>query len=76
MITKTMNPIHIHHRGIACTLFVFPYPAISEWDVEIHKGHVPDNSNFDTYRNTVTLDRDTHLIADLWDDLDDIVRGF
>jgi len=68
-IGKKMTSMKIYHKGIALTLFVFPYPASGEWDVEIHSGHVDTNTE-GTYIDTLTLERETHIIADMWDAMD------
>lgn len=61
------------------TLFVFgPYKPYSdpEWDVEVYRGHIEDASRAAVlYVGTVSsLKRDTHIIADIWSDLDAMVN--
>lgn len=54
------------------TYIVFgPYANGTEWDVEVHRGHVNDNDDFSTYLFTESdLVRDTHIIADMADAMD------
>lgn len=61
------------------TLFVFgPYNPLSTpaWDVEIYSGHIAAiERHGGNYVGTVSdLTRDTHIIADIWNDLDNLVR--
>lgn len=80
-----LTPIHIYHDTAAgrepFTLFVFgPYSPISgpEWDVEIYSGHILDGDRCGAlYIGTVSdLSRDTHIIADIWNDLDRMVKAY
>ena len=78
----TLPTIHIWHdtpQGrLPFTLFVFgPYNPFSDpaWDVEIYSGHIVDKERMGSnYVGTVSdLSRDTHIIADIWNDLDAMV---
>ena len=78
-----LTPFHIWHdtpQGRKpFSLFVFgPYSPYSnpEWDVEIYTGHIVDSERTGRgHIGTVScLDRDTHIIADIWDELDSLVR--
>lgn len=77
-----LTPYHIWHDTPEgrkpFSLFVFgPYSAYSapEWDVEIYTGHITDGERTGRrHIGTVScLDRDTHIIADIWDELDSLV---
>lgn len=78
-----LNPIHIWHDTPEgrkpFSLFVFgPYSAYSatpEWDVEIYTGHIAYGERTGRgHIGTVScLDRDTHIVADIWDELDSLV---
>lgn len=66
-----MNTLHIYHNGYAFTYLVFgPYANGTEWDVEVHRGHVNDNEDVSSYMFTKTIDRDTHIVSDMWDSMD------
>lgn len=74
-----LTPYHIWHdtpQGRKpFSLFVFGPYSDCEWDVEIHTGHITDGER--TGRSHIgtasCLDRDTHIIADIWDELDSLV---
>lgn len=59
------------------TYLVFgPYANGTEWDVEVHRGHVTDGSA-GTYCFTESdLSRDTHICADMWDAMDDYISAY
>ena len=67
-----MNTLHIYHNGYPFTYMVFgPYANGTEWDVEVHRGHVNDNNDESTYLFTQSdLPRDTHIVSDMWDAMD------
>ena len=69
-----MNTYHIYHNDRPYTYFVFgPYANGTEWDVEVHSGHVSTN-DADTYLFTHSdLPRDTHIVTDMWDIMDAFV---
>jgi len=80
----TLPTFHIWHDTNVSrepfTLFVFgPYQPFSapEWDVEIYSGHINDEQRMGAnYVGTVSsLARDTHIIGDIWNDLDRLVKG-
>ena len=64
-----MNTLHIYHNGYAFTYLVFG-PYKDGFDVEVHRGHVNDNNDLSTYMFTHTIERDTHIVADMWDAMD------
>lgn len=71
-----MNTYHIYHNDQPYTYIVFgPYANGTEWDVEVHRGHVNDNRDESTYMDTKTIDRDTHIVADMWDAMDSILAS-
>lgn len=71
-----MNTIHIYHNGSPFTYIVFgPYANGTEWDVEVHRDHVNDNSDVSTYIDTKTIDRDTHIVSDMWNAMDSILAS-
>jgi hypothetical protein len=67
-----MTTYHIFHNGTPFTYMVFgPFANGTEWDVEVHSGHVSDNANPNTYLFTESdLSRDTHIVSDMWDAMD------
>lgn len=66
-----MTTYHIYHNGYAFTYLVFgPFANGTEWDVEAHRGHVNDNEDVSSYMFTKTIDRDTHIVSDMWDSMD------
>ena len=71
-----MNAYHIYQDTaegrMPFTYLVFgPYANGTEWDVEVHVGHVNDNNDSSTYLFTESdLVRDTHIIADMADAMD------
>ena len=80
----SLTPIHIHWdtpKGrLPFTLFVFgPYAAFggAEYDVEIYSGHIVDAERRGSiYIGTVSdLARDTHIITDIWNDMDRMVNS-
>jgi hypothetical protein len=78
----TLPTFHIWHDTLVSrdpfTLFVFGPYGISdpEWDVEIYSGHITDEQRLGAnYVGTVSsLKRDTHIIGDIWKDMDRRVR--
>jgi hypothetical protein len=77
-----MNTYHIYRDTpegrLPFTYIVFgPYANGTEWDVEVHRGHVIDNSDLDTYMFTESdLSRDTHIVGDMWDAMEDYLQGY
>lgn len=71
-----MNTLHIYHNGFPYTYLVFgPYANGTEWDVEVHRGHVTE-STVDTYLFTESdLSRDTHIVTDMWDAMDAFIAS-
>lgn len=63
-----MHTYHIYQDTpegrLPFTYMVFG-PYADGFDVEVHKGHVNDNHDFDAYLFTDTIQRDTHVIADM-----------
>lgn len=76
----TLPTFHIWHdtpQGrLPFTLFVFgpytPFSGGTEFDVEIYSGHIVAKERMGSnYVGTVSdLSRDTHIIQDVWNDLD------
>lgn len=73
---------HIYHDSAEgrppFTLFVFgPYdsngPTGQEFDVEVHKGHITLEERDGTYVGTTTITRNTHVIMDVWNWMNDHV---
>ena len=65
------NALHIYHNGVAYTYIVFGPYSDGTFDVEVHRGHVNDNSTFSTWMFTQSdLPRDTHIVSDMWDAMD------
>lgn len=71
---RVQSPYHIWRKGEAFTYLVFGPYKNGTFDVEIHRGHVTDNKDLDTYVKTVSdLPRDTHIVGDLWEIVEGIV---
>lgn len=77
MTTHTVEAIHIYCADAPYTYLVFgPYPS-GTFDVEVHEDHVTyETSDRESYITTVSdLPRNTHIVGDMWDTMDAIVRG-
>ena len=70
-----MDAIHVYHNGRAYTYIVFG-PYRDGFDVEVHKGHVYNNSHLSTYLFTQSgLERNTHIVRDMWDHMNDYLMS-
>ena len=70
-----MTTLHIYHNGYPFTYMVFGPYSDGTFDVEVHKGHVNNNDDFRTWIFTQSdLPRDTHIVSDMWDAMDDMVN--
>lgn len=74
-------PYHIYLDTAAgrkpFTYLVFGPYSNGEFDVEVHRGHVEDSTDPDTYMFTESdLPRDTHIVADMWDAMEDYFTGY
>lgn len=66
--------LHIYHGSMPFTYIVFGPYSDDTFDVEVHKGHVTEGS-VSTYVFTQSdLPRDTYIVSDMWDAMDDIVN--
>ena len=63
---------HLWRDGIPYTLLVWPPSGASKWLVDIHDGHV-DKATIDTWMYTMLLDRGTHLVADCYETVGDLL---
>jgi len=66
---KTDN-YQMYHKGEPYTYIVFGPYADNTFDVEVHAGHVRNNNDPGTHVFTHTIERDTHVITDMWDAMD------
>ena len=60
----------MYHKGEPYTLIAFGPYNDGGFDVEVHIGHVDNNTFAGSYLFTHTLTRGTHVIMDMWDVLD------
>ena len=70
MTVKTDN-YQMYHKGQPYTYIVFGPYNDGDFDVEVHSGHVNSNDDPTTHLFTHTIERDTHVIADMWDAMDE-----
>lgn len=81
MTTHTVEAMHIYadtpEGRLPFTYLVFGPYANGCYDVEIHYGHVTHaQASPDSYITTVSdLPRNTHVVSDMWDTMEDVAQG-
>lgn len=80
--THTVEAMHIYadtpEGRKPYTYLVFgPYGDAATYDVEVHEDHVThETSDRESYITTVSdLPRNTHIVADMWDTMEDVAMG-
>lgn len=58
------------------TYMVFGPYSNGDFDVEVHRTHVQDNEDTRNYLFTHTVKRDTHIVADMWEAMEDYFSGY